>query len=132
MSGIVVSLDSRLNVYREADVEFQFIDTESLRKYASRGNVKAQNILGDRYFNGDTVETDYDEAVKWYKRAAFAGYDIAMYNLGDMYYDGLGVKKDYKKAKEWHDKAKESYGKICDAGDQIACDKYRLLNTKKY
>lgn len=38
-----------------------------------------------------TVDTDYKEAVKWYKKAAFSGYDVAMYNLGDMYYCGLGV-----------------------------------------
>ncbi|MCI3008742.1 sel1 repeat family protein [Clostridium butyricum] len=105
MSGIVVSLASKLSFYKEADVEFQFIDTASLRKYANRGNARAQNILGDRYFNGDTVDTDYKEAVKWYKKAAFSGYDVAMYNLGDMYYCGLGVAQDYCKTIEWYKKA---------------------------
>ena len=42
-----------------------------------------------------------------------------------MYDNGYGVKQDYKKAKEW-------YGKACDAGVQIGCDNYKLLNQKGY
>ena len=49
----------------------------------------------------------------------------AQHNLGIMYYKGQGVKQDYHKAKDF-------FGKACDNGLQIGCDKYRELNEKGY
>jgi len=37
---------------------------------AKKGNVSAQNNLGDMYKNGKGVPKDYKEAVKWFKLAA--------------------------------------------------------------
>ena len=86
MTGIVVSLDAKRDDYQKAEAEFKFMEGSKLLKYAERGNAKAQNALGDRYYNGENVEINYEEAVKWYEKSAQSGYDVAEYNLADMYY----------------------------------------------
>jgi len=53
------------------------------------------------------VDYDYNEAVKWIRKAAEQGYDIAQYNLGDCYYYGRGVSQDYNEAVKWFRKASE-------------------------
>ena len=40
------------------------------KKAAEQGHVIAQNTLGFLYLNGQGVNKDYAEAVKWYRRAA--------------------------------------------------------------
>ena len=68
---------------------------------AKKGNVSAQNNLGDMYKNGKGVPKDYKEAVKWFKLAAKKGNVSAQNNLGVMYKKGKGVPKDYKEAVKW-------------------------------
>ena len=77
------------------------------RKAAEKGNARAQNIMGNRYFNGKCVEQNYVEAVKWYRKSAMQGYDAAKRNLGICYGQGKGVGLDYAKAFEWYTKAAE-------------------------
>ena len=50
---------------------------------------------------------DYQEAVKWYRKAAEQGLAEAQYNLGLCYEGGDGVKKDYQEAVKWWRKAAE-------------------------
>jgi len=52
-----------------------------------------QDALGNAYLNGEGVEQDYEEAVKWFRKAAEQGYPIAQFNLGMRYYDGRGWRK---------------------------------------
>jgi len=40
------------------------------RKAAEQGYAKAQNCLGEKYYNGDRITHDYSEAVKWFRKAA--------------------------------------------------------------
>ena len=47
------------------------------------------------YFKGRGVSRDYNEAAKWYNKAAEQGVAYAQNNLGSMYYDGRGVSRDY-------------------------------------
>ncbi len=77
------------------------------RKAAEKGNARAQNIMGNRYFNGKCVEQNYVEAVKWYRKSAMQGYDAAQRSLGICYGQGKGVGLDYAKAYEWYTKAAE-------------------------
>ena len=35
--------------------------------------ISAQRELGDCYYNGEGVDQDYEEAVKWYEKAAGTG-----------------------------------------------------------
>ncbi len=46
------------------------------------------------YDTGEGVTQDYRESVKWYRRAAEQGYDVAQYNLGLMYGRGGGEDKN--------------------------------------
>ncbi len=48
-----------------------------------------------------------NEAVKWYRRAAKQGYDLAQHNLGLMYANGKGVPQDYAEAVKWYRRAAE-------------------------
>lgn len=62
---------------------------------------------GVEYANGDGVPQNYEEAVKWYRKAAEMGQISAMNNLGACYADGLGVPKDIEEAAKWYRKAAE-------------------------
>ena len=44
---------------------------------------------------------DYKEAVKWYRKAAEQGHDVAQNNLGVMYGFGVGVLQDYVSSYAW-------------------------------
>lgn len=88
------------------------------REAAERGYVSAQYGMGLNNQRGIGCDVDMEEAVRWYKLAAEANYDLAvchdmyviyrqMNNLGVCYFDGTGVKKDYKKALAWYMKSAE-------------------------
>ena len=53
------------------------------------------------YSQGQGVQQDYAEAVKWYRRAVEQGYADAQGNLGTMYFNGRGVQQDYAEAVKW-------------------------------
>jgi hypothetical protein len=68
---------------------------------AERGVAEAQFNLGLMYENGEGVVQDYNEAGKWYRKAAEQGFAVAQSNLGVMYGNGLGVIQDYVYAHMW-------------------------------
>lgn len=43
------------------------------------------NYLGLMYHTGEGVNTNIQEAIKWYKKAANLGIAVAMFNLGYTY-----------------------------------------------
>ena len=57
-------------------------------------------------YNFDMQE-NYNEAVRWYRKAAEQGHAQAQVNLGALYYKGLGVGQDYTEAAKWYRKATE-------------------------
>lgn len=59
---------------------------EELRVSAIQGSADAQFNLGDRYYIGQGVTLDYEEAVKWFRLAAERGHPDAQYRLC-VYYD---------------------------------------------
>ena len=73
-------------------------DIPSLNALAEKGDARAQTELGRRYFQGDEVEENFQEAVKWWRKAAEQGGDSAQYNLGWMYSNGKGVEQNAKEA----------------------------------
>lgn len=85
----------------------QTTDIASLAERAEAGDAKAQNELGDVFFEGKGVSIDLTEAVKWYIKATEQGNADAQKNLGNCYYNGKGVAKDLTKAKELYIKAAE-------------------------
>lgn len=46
------------------------------------------NNLGMRFLNGNDVDQDYAEAVKWFRKAAGYGNSAAQYNLAYCYEKG--------------------------------------------
>ena len=54
-----------------------------------------------------SIKQDYQEAFKWFIKAAEQGHAVAQLNLGSMYYNGEGVHQDYKEAVKWFNKSAE-------------------------
>ncbi|MEI8182452.1 MAG: tetratricopeptide repeat protein, partial [Desulfomonile sp.] len=54
---------------------------------------------------------NYEEALKWYRKAADQGDAIAQRFLGFMYYEGQGVPQNYKEALKWYRKAADQGNK---------------------
>jgi len=82
-------------------------DVTELLKLAEQGDVEAQYNLGNCYYDGDGVEKDYVQAVRWFIKAATQGYTKAQFDLSACYYNGEGVKRDYVQAVRWLTKAAE-------------------------
>jgi len=80
---------------------------ESLRKKAEAGDASSQCALGVCYDNGEGIEKDTVEAVKWYRKAAEQGNAKAQYVLGVCYYNGEGIEKHLVEAAKWMRKAAE-------------------------
>ncbi len=78
---------------------------EKIRIKAEEGNAKAQCDLGYMYNVGIRVEQNYEEAVKWYRKAAVQGNADAQFNLGVMYDNGTGVEQDTDEAIRWFRRA---------------------------
>ena len=58
------------------------IALDSVSKDAEQGDAIAQFNLGDMYYNGEGVSVDYQEAMKWYSKAAEQGLADAQSSLG--------------------------------------------------
>lgn len=71
LSIVLLMVFSIANVYGYCE---GFADCE---KKANQGNAEAQFNLGVMHRNGDGVVQDNKEAVKWYRKAAEQGYDLA-------------------------------------------------------
>ena len=61
-----------------------------------------QTVLGGIYYQGQGGAKNYQEAAKWFRRAAEQGYAEAQYNLGRMYDYGQGVPQDQQEAVRWY------------------------------
>ncbi|MHC5060354.1 MAG: secretin N-terminal domain-containing protein [Planctomycetota bacterium] len=99
-----------LNATNTEDTLIDLLDLLRLgpdEKAAEQEYAEAQYNLGVMYSNGQGVEQDYKEAVKWYRKAAEQEYAEAQYDLGVMYDNGQGVEQDYKEAVKWYRKAAE-------------------------
>ena len=82
-------------------------EVEGLMVRAAQGVATAELLLGLKYADGDGVEANDSEAVKWLVRAAEKGNALAEYRLGTLYEKGLGVPLDVKIAADWYAKAAE-------------------------
>jgi localization factor PodJL len=78
-----------------------------LRSAALKGDPTAAYEIGLRYAEGKGVASNFDEAAKWYDRAAQAGVVPAIFRLGTLYEKGLSVKKDADIARRYYMQAAE-------------------------
>ena len=95
------------------------------QKLANQGDAQAQFNLGYMYNKGKDVRQDYSQAFNWFQKSANQDYAEAQYNLGLMYANGQGVRQNKVTLKEL-------FGKACENGNQLGCDKYRILNQQGY
>ncbi|MEA2896634.1 MAG: localization factor PodJL [Bradyrhizobium sp.] len=79
----------------------------ALRTAALKGDPSAAYEIGVRYAEGKGVPASYDDAAKWYDRAAQAGLVPAIFRLGTLYEKGLSVKKDIDIARRYYLQAAE-------------------------
>jgi localization factor PodJL len=79
----------------------------ALRSAALKGDPTAAYEIGLRYAEGKGVASNFDEAAKWYDRAAQAGVVPAIFRLGTLYEKGLSVKKDADIARRYYMQAAE-------------------------
>jgi TPR repeat protein len=89
---------------------------ELLKERAENNDSEASYKL---YFFYNFYAYDYNQAIKWLKKAAEQGKPIAQYNLAKTYEMGWGVSKDYTEAIKWYEKAvfsgeKEGSTKLVD------------------
>ena len=75
----------------------------TLASQAEKGDAQAQHNLAYEFER----QKNYDEAIKWYMRAAEQGYSLSEMNLAQMYEKGMGVKQDFAEAKKWYRKSME-------------------------
>ena len=85
----------------------------SLLSRAEKGDRQAQHNLAAQY----EQQKNYDEAVKWYARAAEQGWGMSAMNLAQMYEKGIGVKQSSAEAMK-------RYRVLADQGNDDA--RYRL------
>ena len=97
------SLSSKTVELTPSNKELQ--DFLNLILQAEAGDVTAQTKTADNYAVGRGVSVDFQEAVKWDRKAAAQNDARAQYNLGYMYYNGEALPRDYKRAVEWFTKA---------------------------
>jgi hypothetical protein len=72
------------------------------------------------YDEGQGVEQDFTEAVRWYKLSAAQGKANAQSNLSIMYFNGQGVAQDYVRAHMWSNLSSVNSEKYMRKRDAIA------------
>jgi len=109
LQGAAVNRNAEAQRYLEANVKKT--DWERVSKIqwvlaaAEQGDAEAQARLGVLY--SSSPESNYQEALAWYKKAASRGSTRAMVDIGDMYKRGEGVLANLQEAFNWYSKAAE-------------------------
>jgi hypothetical protein len=83
---------------------------------AQQGDAGSQMWLASAYEQGWFGKTNFQEALKWYRRSAEQGDPDAQNSLGQMYEDGEGVPQSYSLAAKWYRKAAEHVPDLGGAG----------------
>ena len=121
LHGINRNVDKALELYTKAAIP----QGEGIFK---NGYVLTQHSLGTIYAEGIEVKQNYEEALKWYRKAAAQRYTESQYSLGVMYYKGNGVNRDLKEAANWYQRAAEqghirsqlNLGRMCRLGEGVS------------
>ncbi|MBD5269328.1 MAG: sel1 repeat family protein [Bacteroides sp.] len=119
LRGLVARADSGdgkalFDLARLHEIGYDSIPVDSVRAMAlytlsaENGYAPAQNYLGFRLFNGEGVEKDVNEGLRWIEKAAMQGDAKGANNLGWMLSEGEGVVRDYDKAAFWLRRAAEA------------------------
>ncbi len=106
-------------------------DIAQATELAKIGDAEAEANLGVMLAS----RGQYQQAVYWYRLAAYAGMDAAAYNLGTLYFNGRGFPQDYAKADYWfriaarrgNPYAEFQLGLMHDTGQGVARDPVKEL-----
>ena len=80
---------------------YTFKKIEALFVRAEQGDAEAQYDIGECYYNGYGVDTDYRKAFELWKELAEKEDDEAQCAIGICFYNGQGVDEDYFEAEKW-------------------------------
>lgn len=111
---VVVSLAAALvsiHAYAVADTapaSRSYALSAPLSLTASEPSPAEMLLLGTMLDEGFGIPRNYEQAIKWYERAARAGQAEAMNRLGVMHANGHGVPRDYALALAWFGAAVKS------------------------
>ncbi|CAE8626090.1 unnamed protein product [Polarella glacialis] len=76
-----------------------------MRMAAESLEVEGAYTFGEMLWHGAGVAKDRQEAVRWFKRSAKAGWPRAQRRIGKLFLKGTLVPKDAKKGKLWLSRA---------------------------
>jgi len=79
----------------------KLVKLEDIRSCAAHGDRNAQYMIGEIYFQGKEVPTNYKTAFEWMTKAARQGDKNAQNSLGFDYFNGWGTNKDCVLAYMW-------------------------------
>jgi tetratricopeptide (TPR) repeat protein len=91
-------------------------DERTLLAKAQQGDASSQMWLACAYEQGWFGETNFPEALKWFRRSAEQGDPDAQISLGQMYEYREGVTQNYSLAAKWYRKAAEHDPDLGGAG----------------
>ena len=74
---------------------------DDLMKQAVKGDSHAQNLVGEALADGNGVQRNDFDAVRWFQKAALQGLVDAQYNLSVMFANGQGVRQDDAETVKW-------------------------------
>lgn len=103
-SAAAGSFEDAIKAYERGDYETAF---NKFKIVAESGNADAQVNVGAMYANGEGVEQNFDEALKWLRLSAEQGNAAAQNRLGAMYDDGQGVAQNFEEAAKWYRRSAE-------------------------
>ena len=108
--GVSQSYEEAIQWYLKSLKTYYSKDAENkIIQLAELGNKIAQFAMGSCAENGlgRGGHQSYEEAAKWYLKAAEQGHPKALYKLGYYYENGIVVTRNVKEAVKWYSKAAE-------------------------
>lgn len=97
-----------LDCYKRKDPESHDEGFLFLQEAAEKGSSDAMKLIGVLKMSGQYdpyPKKDLPSAVEWYRKAAEAGDEEAMYWLSQCYEMGMGIKASKREAKKWRKEA---------------------------
>lgn len=119
-----------LRSYRERDYVRAL---ERFTELAENGDAKSQYYVGVLHADGMGTARNYDEAAKWYRKAADQNNPDALRALARLHVFGMTVERDIPKAIELYERAEQAYppGEDRDAVTQQKQALQALLQEKE-
>ena len=93
---------------KQWDQAFEACHAEALKADNGEGDKRAFLRVAHLYMRGRGTGRDYNEAMRWFRKAADRGSGRAMSQIGYLYKKGWGVTRDEEAALRWYKKSAET------------------------